>query len=235
MKSKTKNGIRHTLKTTPVRLNLTAVKTLLTAVKTKTSGTPRPTSSPKYKFLKVQMSRARHVNNTKVRIHLHIPQSTNSAPPSPTTDKMDSSKTKTRARHVTRKVRIPTKYKGHKVQMSCTRQTSPGKYKFHKVQISCLRHVTCKVRIPTKYKFHKVQISCGCSMTSPTKYKPQVSCFSYVPAPRIAKPHSTVRASLYCKINIQKARLAYRNKHTPYGPYNLPHMVLCTKQGPDNA
>ena len=165
----------------------------------------------------------------------NLDSSQNSAPPSPTTGKMDSSKTKTCARHVIRKVRIPTKYKGHKVQMSCTRQTSPAKYKFHKVQISCLRHVTCKVRIPTKYKFHKVQISCSCRVTPPTKYKPQVSCFSYVPAPRIAKPHSTVRASLYCKINIQKARLAYRNKHTPYGPYNLPHMVLCTKQGPDNA
>ena len=42
------------------------------------------------------------------------------------TSKMDSSKTKTRERHVTSKVRIP-KYKGHKVQMTC------------------LRHVTSKV------------------------------------------------------------------------------------------
>ena len=24
-------------------------------------------------------------------------------------------------------------------------------------------------------------------------------------------------------------------KHTPYGPYNLPHMVLSTKQGPEHA
>ena len=23
---------------------------------------------------------------------------------------------------------------------------------------------------------------------------------------------------------------SHRNEHTPYGPYNLPHMVLCTKK-----
>ena len=42
------------------------------------------------------------------------------------------------------------------------------------------------------------------------------------------------KVSTNCKV-IRKGRLPHRKKHTPYGPYNIPHMVLCTKQGPDNA
>ena len=41
-------------------------------------------------------------------------------------------------------------------------------------------------------------------------------------------------APLHCN-EIRQGRLPHLNKHTPYGPCNLPHMVLCTKQGPDNA
>ena len=103
------------------------------------------------------------------------------------------------------KVRIPTKYKGHKVRM-------PTKYKGHKVQIPA-KYKGHKVRMPTKYKLHKIQIPCPrhvniveSSAHIPTRYR-----------------------------DIRKDRLPHRNKLTPYGPYNIPHMVLCTKQGPDNA
>ena len=96
----------------------------------------------------------------------------------------------------------------HKVQISCSRHMIP-KYKFHKVhkvQISCSRHVT------PKYKLHKMPVSCGCYVT-PTASPPR-TLLQYVG---------------------NEMEPAYRNKYTPYGPYNLPHMVLCTKKGPDNA
>ena len=38
---------------------------------------------------------------------------------------------------------------------------------------------------------------------------------------------------LQCK-DARRGRPSQQNKHTPYGPHNLPHMVLCTKKGPDN-
>ena len=40
--------------------------------------------------------------------------------------------------------------------------------------------------------------------------------------------------AIRCK-EVREDRLPQRNKHTPYRPHNIPHMVLCTKQGPDNA
>ena len=101
------------------------------------------------------------------------------------TSKMDSSKTKTRERHVTSKVRI-SKYKGHKVRMTCLSHVACkvqiSKYKGHKVRMTCLRHVACKVRI-SKYKGHKVRMTClrhvACKVRIPSKYKGhkvQMSC-----------------------------------------------------------
>ena len=106
---------------------------------------------------------------------------------------------------------------------------TPTKYKGHKVQIPL-----------TKYKFHKVQISCGRRVTPPTKYKPQIRCFRHMANPRKYKlkpTATTTRTPFHYKVNrdIKRAKIVQQNKHTQYGPHNLPHMVLSTKQGPDNA
>ena len=98
-----------------------------------------------------------------------------------------------------------------------------------------------KVRIPTKYKGHKVRI-----ITMPRGRKVQILFTrkykllkAIIPHRRtnLAKhnnPRPLALVPLHRKA-IQKGRLSHWNRHTPYGPYNLPHMVLCTKQGPDNA
>ena len=136
---------------------LTAVKPKLTAVKNKlTEAQPSQCrrTLPTTTSTKKQAHKAHDRPLIKPRdrykqSNLDSSKYTNQDASSPTTDKMDSSKTKTRERHVTSKVRIP-KYKGHKVQMTCLRHVTckvriPSKYKGHKVQMTCLRHVTCKV------------------------------------------------------------------------------------------
>ena len=49
----------------------------------------------------------------------------------------------------------------------------------------------------------------------------------------IVTEHSTPDSS-HSK-RYEDARSNYSPIHTPYGPYNLPHMVLCTQKGPVNA
>ena len=106
------------------------------------------------------------------------------------------------------KVQPPTQYKGHKVQI-------PTKPKGHKVQMTDIR----------KHKLRKVQTPCIHHVIGkerpPTKHKG--SCGK--------KDKTTQTIHRKTKPDGQ----TQRNKHTPYGPYNLPHMVLSTKQGPDNA
>ena len=136
------------------------------------------------------------------------------------------------------KVRIPTNYKGHKVRI-------PTKYKGHKVQTPT-KHKGHKVRTPTMYKGQKVQmphtrkykfhkISCPRRMTCRRNYDKAEH-----PAHRVTcrlkggKSEHPAHKAIYCR-NLRKGNPLYQNKRTPYGPYNLPHMVLCTKQGPDNA
>ena len=96
------------------------------------------------------------------------------------------------SRDTSAKVQIPQRSQSTNIIPPKHKPCSPTKYKFHKVQISCRRHVRRDTASPT-----------------------------------------TSRTLLHCVK--RKMEPAYRNKHTPYGPYNLPHMVLCTKQGPDNA
>ena len=112
------------------------------------------------------------------------------------------------------KVRIPTEYKGHKVQIH--KVQIPTKYKGHKVQMPSTR----------KYKFHKVQITCVRRVTS----NPKVLDLQYKD-----NPEATVHAKPHYKTKAHESRMPHQNKHTSYGPYNIPHMVLGTKQGPDNA
>ena len=109
-------------------------------------------------------------------------------------------------------------------------RTNPPKYKFHKVRIPT-KHKGHKVRTTT-YKGHKVQ------MPYTRKYKiPKTSGYGHVSYKTRNPPESKdpTPKAICCK-EIQKNRLLpHRTKHTPYGPHNIPHMVLCTKQGPDNA
>ena len=93
---------------------------------------------------------------------------------------------------------------------------------------------------PTKYKFLKVRTSethkghKGHKVQIPAKYKVQMPCHRHVTyRMRNSTKHKDGKSEppgICCK-----GRLPHRNKHTPYGPYNIHHMVLCTKQGPDNA
>ena len=141
----------------------------------------------------------------------------------------------------------PSKYKSiHKflkVRISCSRHmhtTASSKYESRDQ-----RHVTSKVRIPTKYNqrtLTKVQISVSLSKY---KHESHERCtIRKVQVPETDAPtiqNRTTQATTIAvkstykegKIIIIWARETHR--HTPYGPYNLPHMVLCTKQGHDNA
>ena len=74
-------------------------------------------------------------------------------------------------------------------------------------------------KTPTKYKFHNER--------TPVEYKDH----------KVQKPYA-LKYKIYkvqSKEDCCRNGLPQRNTHTPYGPYNIPHMVLCTKQGPDNA
>ena len=108
-----------------------------------------------------------------------------------------------------------TKYKFHIVRI-------PPKYKGHKVQTPTThKGQTLRMQSPRKYKLHKVQVSHVHRVTQRTSAKRKNN-----------KPDSTTPELKYSK---DKEVPPQRKKQTPYGPYNLPHMVLCTKKGPDNA
>ena len=133
--------------------------------------------------------------------------------------------TRTPTKYKFHKARTPTKYKGHKVRPSTS-------YKGHKVQIPA-KYKGHKVQIPhtRKYKFHKEQISCF----HPVTYSPRTASKHKAPKyPKANKSDSTAHEITYCK-ELSKGSMPHQNKHTPYGPHNLPNMVLCTKKGPDNA
>ena len=129
----------------------------------------------------------------------------------------------------------------------------------HKVQIHTTGFLSrdcrmpSKVRNPTKYiqsTFSKVQIR-----VPPTKYiqrtlsKVQISVSSPKYIQRtLTKVQISVSSSREQSMIEQDKTKQSRNpitpksrntatppKTTPYGPHNLPHMVLCTKQGTDNA
>ena len=128
--------------------------------------------------------------------------------------------------------KIPTNLTAVKTNLTAAKTNltdESTKYKFHKVRIPP-KYKGHKVQTQTRHKGHKVQIR---------KYKPHLSCFHRVTRrTRIPANHkddksdSTPPRIMYCRT---KGMLPRRNKHTPYGPHNLPHMVLCTKKGPDNA
>ena len=93
-----------------------------------------------------------------------------------------------------------------------------------------------KVQIPQSTNPNKVQRS---QSTNPVKIQRSQSTNNIMPRRvtcriKDGKSENSTQEALCCK-NIRKGSLPLRNKHTPYGPYNIPHMVLCTKQGPDNA
>ena len=97
----------------------------------------------------------------------------------------------------------PTKYKSPKVRISRDRSMdspAPSKYNFLNQHPS--------IGPPLKYKFLKVQISREHHMdTTPSAQ------YKFL---KVRNPPEDWATTLY--------------EHTPYGPYNLPHMVLRTKK-----
>ena len=181
----------------------------------------------KYKFLKVQMSRDHHVA-CKVQVHSQIPQSTNST--QATHGHPRSSKVQT----------PPAKYKFLKVRMtrdSIKVQIRPAKYKFLKVQMSRDRHVnnnsakvhsqtpqSTNIMQPTRARHTKEQMESA--NTRNWQFKNQgIATFSY----------KTNTKNSFTQRNSQAEWARQTPKHTPYGPHNLPHMVLNKKQGPEHA
>ena len=236
-KNSTKVHIPRDGKVTAVKCTLTAVKRTLTDVKIILTA--------------VKLSRSRQTQK------ICISSSTNMDSPRPThaLQKVHMTRdpeNKSRERHVPAKYKSynQAKYKFHKVQISCERHVTP-KYKFHKGH-KVQRHATPKYKshkghkvqrhTTPKYKFqqvHKVQTSCSHHVTPKYRFhKVQTPCRSRGIPPHkhndkgAASPPSTRTLLSHGSNGLGPA---YRNNHTPYGPYNLPHMVLCTKKGPDNA
>ena len=196
---------------TCTRRNMTYVKSVLTTVKTGMTAVKIEMTAVKLGLTAVKPRHSRPPTKMDSSTHPHPPTFIN----------LDSSKTRlrTRERHVLNKVRIPTKY----IQRMPNKVQTPTKYKFLKVQMSREHHVgssSSKVQNnvppskykstagpPTKYKFLKVQISRDQHVDSNSTAE--------------KRPDNTwARDS---------------SRHTPYGPHNLPHMVLRTKKGSDNA
>ena len=104
----------------------------------------------------------------------------------------------------------------HKVQMSRDgRMYGIAKYESntpseHKVRMSCDNHM-----------FSLIQKSCSQYMyaSAPAEYKSRMQNIHRIPL---------------IKTN-HRLGTKHKQEHTPYGPYNLPHMVLYTPKGPDHA
>ena len=149
----------------------------------------------------------------------------------------------------TKKVQILTKY--NKCTLSKVRiSVSSPKYiqrTLTKVQISVssskyIQRTLIKVQISvssSKYSqrtLSKVQISVSSSrehsMIGKSRSPTTGISTSYNKAVIVNR---TETKNISIENDLYLCRAEHSHKHTPYGPYNLPHMVLCTKQGPDNA
>ena len=188
---------------------MTDVKLNLTAVKTNLTAV-------KTNLTAVKLTDAKNIDRPAGDIWMPVSgnmDSSNNPADVPSPNNMDSSK-ESRDRHVVRKVRIGvTKY----IQSTFSKvQIGAGVTKYNQSTVS-------KVRIGvTKYiqsTFSKVRIR--------------------VPYAKVQRPHTRSRHSrTQTPERHYSFHLSWVTTYltsTPYGPHNLPHMVLCTKKGPDNA
>ena len=248
----------------PVKLNLTAVNPCLHRQKTppKTDPNSRGWADETTAKYKVQMSRDKHVDKSTIKVQ--IPQSTNNRHPVHARHSSTKVQIFLQSTNIMCPARATlTKYKFLKVQTSRERHVTnvhSAKYEsvylrqstsnVHsaKYELVYLRQSTSNahsakyelvyLRQSAKYKYHAAD---ACAPQLHKSANSRTSCINrefykltHHQSNIATKSTHTAKCS-HKPTNLTATRATYTPIHTPYGPHNLPHMVLCTKKGPVNA